>query len=92
MSKVDEEDMEYFLEDLEKTDKGIHHVMEISGFLMSNMGATISGHVAKTLLPLYATVLLDLSNKKDYEIIDSVCFICDCIEHGGPELFAQIQG
>jgi hypothetical protein len=31
---VDEEDLEYFEEDLEKVDKGIHHIMEINGFLM----------------------------------------------------------
>jgi len=31
---IDEEDMEYFYEDLEKVDKGIHHIMEINGFLM----------------------------------------------------------
>lgn len=37
-AKVDEEDMEYFLEDIEKVDKGIHHAMEISGFLLRNMG------------------------------------------------------
>jgi len=33
-SKIDEEDMEYFKEDIEKIDRGIHHVMEINGFLM----------------------------------------------------------
>ena len=39
MSKqIDEEDMEYFMEDLEKVDKGIHHIMEINGFLMQNQG------------------------------------------------------
>lgn len=32
--QVDEEDMEYFMEDLEKIAKGIHHVMEINGALM----------------------------------------------------------
>ena len=32
--QIDEEDMEYFMEDLEKIDKGIHHTMEINGFLM----------------------------------------------------------
>ena len=31
---VDDEDLEYFEEDLEKVDKGIHHIMEISGFLL----------------------------------------------------------
>ena len=36
--QVDEEDIEFFEEDLEKVDKGIHHIMEISGFLMQNMG------------------------------------------------------
>lgn len=81
--KVDEEDMEYFLEDIEKVDKGIHHAMELSGFLLRNMGEQISGHIAKTLLPLYATTLLNVNDKKDYELIDSVCFICDCMEHGG---------
>jgi flagellin-specific chaperone FliS len=86
-SKVDEEDMEYFLEDLERVDKGIHHIMELSGFLLNNMGEQISGHIAKTLLPLYASVLLNINDKKDYELIDSVCFICDCMEHGGKALF-----
>ena len=36
--KVDAEDLEYFEEDLEANDKGIHHIMEINGFLMQNMG------------------------------------------------------
>ena len=43
--KIDEEDMEYFKEDLEKVDKGIHHCMEISGFLLQNMGSQITGVV-----------------------------------------------
>lgn len=90
--KVDEEDMEYFLEDIEKVDKGVHHAMELSGFLLRNMGEHISPAIAKSLLPLYATVLLDISDKKNYELIDSVCFICDCMEHGGKAMFDQIQG
>ena len=91
MKKVDAEDLEYFKEDLEKTDKGIHHAMELSGFLLRNMGEQISPHIAKTLLPHFASVLLDITNKEDYELIDSVCFICDCMEHGGKALFDQIQ-
>jgi len=51
---VDEEDMEFFKEDLEKVDKGLHHIMEIGGFLLRNMGASISDAVETTLLPLYA--------------------------------------
>lgn len=27
------------MEDLEKIDKGIHHIMEIIGFLIQNMGS-----------------------------------------------------
>ena len=90
--QVDEEDMEYFMEDLEKVDKGIHWVMEISGFLMQNMGHSISGHVSTITLPLYAGVLLDIKSRKDYELIDPVCFICDCLEYGNPALYGQIQG
>lgn len=89
--KIDEEDIEYFYEDIEKVDKGIHHVMELSGFLLSNMGQQIADHIAKTLLPLYATVLLNIADKKNYELIDSVCFICDCLENGGQAMFASIS-
>jgi hypothetical protein len=39
---VDEEDMAFFEEDLEKVDKGKHHIMEIAGFLLRNMKADIS--------------------------------------------------
>jgi len=54
------------------------------------MGEDISGHVSTTILPLYAQVLLNTLDKKDYEIIDSVCFVCDCMEHGNIALFNQI--
>lgn len=50
------------------------------------MGDSISPAVAETLLPLYAVTLLD-KDAKDYETIDSVCFLCDCMEHGSDALF-----
>lgn len=84
--------MEYFYEDLEKVDKGIHHIMEISGVLMQNQGHEISPHISQTLLPVFAQVLLNISDKKDYELVDSVCFICDVLEHGTPALFNQVKG
>jgi len=90
--KVDEEDMEYFLEDLEKVDKGIHHIMEINGAIMQNMGEQVSAHVGQHLLPHYAMTLLNINGKKDYELIDSVCFICDCLEHGSMAMFNQVSG
>lgn len=83
---VDEEDLEYFEEDLEKVDKGIHHIMEIAGFLMQNMGEAVSPAIGQHLLPLYAVKLLD-KDAKDYETIDSVCMLCDCMEHGSDALF-----
>ena len=89
-ASVDEEDLEYFEEDLEKVDKGIHHIMEIAGFLVQNMGAAISPAIGQTLLPLYAVKLLD-KDAKEYETIDSVCMLCDCMEHGSDALFNQIQ-
>ena len=66
--KVDSEDLEALNEEIEKVNKGIHHIMEINGALLQNMGDDISGHVASTLLPLYAQVLLDISKAKEYEI------------------------
>lgn len=91
-ANVDEEDMEFFEEDLAKVDKGIHHIMEISGFLLRNMGAAISEAVATTLLPFYATPLLEISSREEYELIDSVCMLCDCLEYGSEALFNQISG
>ena len=80
--KIDNEDLEAFHDEIEKVSKGAHHIMEINGALMQNMGDDISSHVAQTILPLYASVLLSISDKKDYEIEDSLCFLCDCLEHG----------
>lgn len=89
---MDQQDLEDLEEDIETVDKGIRHVMELSGFLLQNMGEQISGHIATTLLPLYASVLMSPADKKSYELIDAVCFICDCMEHGGPAIYGQIQG
>lgn len=89
-NQLDEEDMEYFMEDLERVDKALHHVMEINGVLMQNMGKSvesISDYVGTQLLPTFAQVLQEVDSRKDYELIDSVCFICDCMEHGTDALF-----
>lgn len=43
--QIDEEDMEYYFEDLKSVDKGIHHIMEINGALMQNQGHELSAHV-----------------------------------------------
>ena len=82
------------MEDLEKIDKGIHHVMEIIGFLIQNMGSNdqICQFIGQNILPIYAQTLLNISDKKDYELVDAVCMICDCMEHGNEQLFQQIYG
>jgi len=49
--QIDEEDMEYYYEDLENVDKGCRHIMEINGVLMQNQGHELSNHVGATLLP-----------------------------------------
>jgi hypothetical protein len=91
-SKVDEEDLEYFYEDLENVDKGLHHIMEINGALMKNSGEKLSAFVGQNLLPHYAVTLLNIADKKDYELVNSVCFICDCLEFGSQALFNQVCG
>jgi len=91
-NKIDEEDMEYFLEDLDKVGKGFHHVMEINGFLMQNMGLEIGEYVSTTLLPLYAPVLLNIgTTASDDQIVDATCLLCDCMENGDEALFNKIS-
>ena len=89
---MDEEDLEFFMENLEQVDRGVRYIMEISGFLLQNMSDETSQYIAQQLLPGYATVLLDISDKKDYELLDSACFLCDCLEHGNDALYNQIVG
>ena len=66
--------------------------MEINGMLMQNQGATLSAHIQTTLLPFFAGAIVKIEGKKDYELTDSVCFICDCLEHGSQALFDTVQG
>lgn len=90
MKGIDEEDMEYFWEDVQKVDKGIRYVMEINGCLLQNLGDAISPAIGQTLLPLFAVTLLNISERKDYELVVAVCMLCDCMEFGSEALFAQI--
>jgi len=57
--KIDEEELEYFEENIEELEKGLHHIMEINGSILYNMADQISGAVSTTLLPFYASLLLD---------------------------------
>lgn len=44
--KLDEEDLEFFMENLEMVDKGVRYIMEISGLLLQNMSEVMSPYVA----------------------------------------------
>ena len=91
-AEMDEEDLEEFKQELEQIDKGLHHVVKIGGFLLKNMGAAISGPVARVLLPLYAQPLLDISQRDDFELVISVCMLCDCIKYGSDDLYNIVMG
>jgi len=71
-------------EDLEDLHEAIHYIMMINEMLMFTQGHEISEHIGQTLLPLYGEVLETegLQDRKDYEINDSIGFICDCLQYG----------
>jgi hypothetical protein len=39
------------------------------------------------LLPLYAVKLSNFEEREDYEIVDAVCMLDDCMEFGSEALF-----
>lgn len=85
--KMDEEDIEYFHEDLKKVDKIEGYVMEVYGVLVHVYGGQISQATMQHLLPHFAAKLIKLSDSADYEILNAVCFLCDSLEYGGQDLF-----
>jgi flagellar motor component MotA len=42
---MDEEDLEFFMDNLEQVDKGVRHIMEISGFLLQNQSEVMSPYI-----------------------------------------------
>ena len=89
--EVDAEDIQYYYEDHQKIHNGLHHIMEIHEVLMQNHGWHISPIVAQKFLPIYSEPLLKIDEQQDYELNDSICFLCDCLQHGSQALFDQIQ-
>jgi hypothetical protein len=66
--KMDEEDIEYFEEDVRKVDKIENWAMEIAGVLLVVYKETVSSSMIESLLPHFAATLADFKGKKDYEI------------------------
>lgn len=87
-----EEDQEEFFEDVVRIDKVLSYVMEINGVCLRTMPALVSNTMLKSMVPLYAKGLENVPKSKEYELICSLCFFCDCLEHGSEELVAAIIG
>ena len=100
--KMDEEDIEYFHEDIKKVDKIIKCnnsiipqsnslvVMEVNGTLVHVYKGQISAALNQTLIPYFGLILQNLEAHEDYEIVNGVCFLCDILEHGGDDIFSLI--
>lgn len=65
---MDEEDIEYFEEDIRKVDKIENFVMEISGIILQVYGEHVSEPIKQHLLPHFAPTLFHVQGKRDYEI------------------------
>lgn len=89
--KMNEEDIEYFYEDLEKMDRCWNYAMDINGVLLKTMSAGVSATIQSELLPLYGAKLLtvkaDQTPAEEQQQLDGLCFLVDCMEFGSDELF-----
>lgn len=48
------------------------------------------GALSAKLLPLYANKLANFATREDYEIVDAMCMLTDCMEYGPESLFQMI--
>ena len=85
-----EEDVEEFFEDVERIDKTLSYIMEISGVFLRTMSDAASESILTKLVQLYAKLLANVSQSKEYELVTALCFFCDCLEHGQPALLSAI--
>ena len=84
-----EEDIEEFHEDVERIDRVLTYVMEITGVCLRTMPTVCSDKIREKFTQMYAQPLVDVSKAKVYQLICSTCFFCDCLEHGTEALLAQ---
>lgn len=88
--KMTEEDVEEFYEDIERIDKVLNYVMEITGVCLRTMPDLVSDTILAKFVAPYAKALADVTKSKEYELICSLCFFCDCLEHGSANLLNTI--
>jgi len=85
-----EEDVEEFNEDVERIDRVITYVMEITGVCLRTMPEVSSDKIKQRFVEPFAKPLMDAANAKEYELTCSLCFFCDCLEHGTEGLLTEI--
>lgn len=78
------------MEDVERIDKVLSYVMEVTGVCLRTLPETASGPILAKFVQLYAKGLADVTKSKEYELICSLCFFCDCLEHGTEPLLNAI--
>jgi len=77
-------------ESLEKLDKVWNYSMDIIGVLLRNLPELTCASIEPNILPLYAGKLVNYENQENYELVDAVCLIDDCMEFGPQAFFDKI--
>jgi len=50
--------------------------------MMRNMPELTAAAIEKEFLPLYTGKIAQFAEREDYEVIDGVCLVDDCLEFG----------
>jgi hypothetical protein len=77
---------------LESLDRVWNYSMDISGVILKNYNQdnAVMNVLSEKLLPMYAAKLSNYTIREDYEIVDAICFLDDCMEFGPESLFQMI--
>lgn len=78
-NKFTEEDIEDIEEEIRKVDKIWLYVREICFVLLKLNPQVASPEILKSLVKIYAYLLVDVQNAQEYEVITSLKFLIDCI-------------
>jgi len=73
---------------LEKLDKVWNYSMDINSVLMRNMPEITAAAIEEKFFNLFVEKIN--VDRQDYEIIDAVCMVDDCMEFGPQALFDKI--
>jgi len=89
---MDEDQIDRMKDQLESLDKVWNYSMDISGVILKcyNQDSVVMGALSAKLLPLYANKLANFATREDYEIVDAMCMLTDCMEYGPESLFQMI--